>query len=417
MTAACDVAIVGSGPYALSLAAQLGARGVEYRIFGPPMKFWRDMPHGLYLKSLAHATNVVVPDAGHTLAAWCRARSLEDHEPCTMASFADYGLWVQRRFVERLEPTNVARVCVRSPGGFELLLADGERLSARRVVFATGLTHLASVPAALGGLAPRLLSHTFDLHDYSAFRGKDVAVVGAGASAIEAGALVHEAGGRAEILIREGEAVFHGRAERERSFFERARYPASGLGYGLKSRALELAPLALHFAPEGARLRFLRSHLGPAAPWWIQDRVVGKVPIRARTEVAAATPVGDKVLLHLRTPDGDRTEVVDFVIAGTGYEADVDRLAYLDPDLAARLRRVAKGPALSASFESSVEGAYFVGPIAAPSFGPLFRFVCGAKYAAPALARHLAGPARSAAHGLRRVREWLAPKTGSRSVA
>jgi hypothetical protein len=45
---------------------------------------------------------------------------------------------------------------------------------------------------------------------------------------------------------------------------------------------------------------------------------------------------------------------------------------------------------LSMNFESSVPGAYFVGPVAALSFGPLFRFVCGAEFAAPALARHLA---------------------------
>jgi hypothetical protein len=47
------------------------------------------------------------------------------------------------------------------------------------------------------------------------------------------------------------------------------------------------------------------------------------------------------------------------------------------------------------NFQSSVPGAYFLGPIAAFSFGPLFRFVCGAEYAAPALARHLAGPVRA----------------------
>src|ERR1700723_3715475 len=105
-----DVAIVGAGPYALALAAQLRARGVDFRVFGPPMKFWRDMPLGLNLKSLAFATSIYVPEKGHSFPEWCRARKLEDHEPCTMGSFAAYGMDMQGRFVPDLEPVEVTRV-------------------------------------------------------------------------------------------------------------------------------------------------------------------------------------------------------------------------------------------------------------------------------------------------------------------
>ncbi len=412
-----DVVIVGSGPYALSVAAQLGGLGVDYRIFGPPMKFWREMPRGINLKSLAFATNIVVPRRGCTFPDWCRENGLEDHEPCTMASFAEYGLTMQRRFVPGLEDVEVSRVSIGRSRGFDVRLANGEELSAQRVVFATGLTHLASLPGPLRPLPRELVSHTFDLSDYDVFRGKEVAVVGAGASAIEAGALVHEAGGRAEILVREAEAVFHGRMERERSLYERLRWPASVLGYGLKSRALEIAPLALHFVPDRPRVRFVRQHLGPAAPWWIEDRVVGKVPITVRTEVVGAERAGDRVRLRLKTPDGERTLEVDHVIAGTGYVPDVDTIRYLDSDLRRRIRRLEGAPALSMNFECSVKGAYFVGPIAAMSFGPLFRFVGGASYAAPALARHLAGPLRSAAGALRRIGARLDSTIRPASVA
>jgi hypothetical protein len=37
-----------------------------------------------------------------------------------------------------------------------------------------------------------------------------------------------------------------------------------------------------------------------------------------------------------------------------------------------------------------VNGLYFVGPVAANSFGPLMRFAFGANYAARRLSRHLA---------------------------
>ena len=49
-----DVAIIGAGPYGLSVAAHLNALGVDYRIFGKPMQLWRDhMPPGMRLKSQA----------------------------------------------------------------------------------------------------------------------------------------------------------------------------------------------------------------------------------------------------------------------------------------------------------------------------------------------------------------------------
>jgi cation diffusion facilitator CzcD-associated flavoprotein CzcO len=53
-----DVAIIGAGPYGLSLAAHLRGRGVRYRIFGEAMRFWRNMPVGINLKSLAFATSI-----------------------------------------------------------------------------------------------------------------------------------------------------------------------------------------------------------------------------------------------------------------------------------------------------------------------------------------------------------------------
>ena len=49
------VAIIGAGPYGLSLAAHLAARNVEHRIFGHPMRFWSDIAEAggeRYLKSL-----------------------------------------------------------------------------------------------------------------------------------------------------------------------------------------------------------------------------------------------------------------------------------------------------------------------------------------------------------------------------
>jgi len=47
-----DVAIIGAGPYGLSVAACLEGAGVEHRVFGVPMESWsNNMPPGMCLKS------------------------------------------------------------------------------------------------------------------------------------------------------------------------------------------------------------------------------------------------------------------------------------------------------------------------------------------------------------------------------
>jgi cation diffusion facilitator CzcD-associated flavoprotein CzcO len=53
-----SVAIVGSGPYALSLAAHLNPLGIGFRIFGPCMEAWdKHMPPGMFLKSDGFASD------------------------------------------------------------------------------------------------------------------------------------------------------------------------------------------------------------------------------------------------------------------------------------------------------------------------------------------------------------------------
>jgi len=53
------VAIVGAGPYGLSLAAHLAERGVEHRIIGTPMGNWEHhMPDGMFLKSEGLASSI-----------------------------------------------------------------------------------------------------------------------------------------------------------------------------------------------------------------------------------------------------------------------------------------------------------------------------------------------------------------------
>jgi len=384
-----DIAIIGAGPYGLSLAAHLSARRVKYRIFGEPMRFWLNMPVGINLKSLAFATNIYVPKYGHSFPDWCRQHGLEDFEPCTMQSFSAYGLEMQKRFVPDVEEVLVTNVSLRS-NGFELTLSSGEQLLSRKVVVCTGLSGLAQIPDVLRELGPDRMRHTFNISDYSEFRNKTVAVIGAGSSAVEAGALVREAGGSSEVFVRGQEAVFHGRTPRERPLLERIKNPITVLGAGRNSWILQQLPLIVYRLPRERRTRFVKRHFGPASPWWIKDRVLGKVPIHVRHELVEAGNAGQRVQLKMRNGEGSLRNVeVDFVIAGTGYDSDVSRLKFLDPEILDRIQRIERAPTLNINFESSVPGLHFTGPLSFMCFGPLFRFVTGAEVTSRRLARHL----------------------------
>jgi thioredoxin reductase len=134
----------------------------------------------------------------------------------------------------------------------------------------------------------------------------------------------------------------------------------------------------------------VKRYLGPASPWWIKDRVLGKVPIHVRHEVIEIGNANQRVKLKMRNGEGSSRNVeVDFVIAGTGYDASVSRLKFLDPAISDRIHRTERAPTLNSNFESSVPGLHFIGPLSFMCFGPLFRFVTGAEVTARRLARFL----------------------------
>ncbi len=77
MSTITHVAIIGAGPYGLSLAAHLAAANVNVRVFGQPMQFWRtNMPKGMVLKSEGFASNLWDPDGALTLKDFCAIRGL-----------------------------------------------------------------------------------------------------------------------------------------------------------------------------------------------------------------------------------------------------------------------------------------------------------------------------------------------------
>ncbi len=398
MTDNTDVAIVGAGPYGLSVAAHLRRAGLAVRQFGLPMNLWRgSMPRGMYLKSQGFASNLSDPDGAFTLAAFCRSsgRPYADYGlPVPLDTFIAYGEWFQQSAGLAVTEVMVTSL-TRQPGGYQLGLADGETVTARQVVLAIGVEHFAYLPRELSGLPVSACTHSSAHTDLSAFRGQRVLVVGSGQSALESAALLHESGAEVRIVMRRRQVVWNGAPlALDRPLLQRLREPEAGLGSGWSTWFYSRQPGLFRHLPEPTRIYRARTALGPAGASWLRGRVEGEFPILTGYALAGATAGPDGVRLAVTDGAGQRTELAaDHVIAATGYRPDLSRLSFLDPELRAGLRTVARTPALDRNYQTSLPGLYAVGPGVAPTFGPVMRFVYGTEHAARTVRRRVSAAA------------------------
>ncbi|HYM26436.1 MAG TPA: FAD-dependent oxidoreductase, partial [Vicinamibacterales bacterium] len=197
-----DVAIIGTGPYGLSAAAHLEAAGFRVRAFGEPMAFWANtMPEGMLLRSPRVASTIADPGRAFTLESYEASAGLAPAAPVPLSTFVAYGRWFQQHAASFSDPTAVRQV-IGQRVGFQIMLADGRRLTTRRLVVAAGIGPFRSRPAVFDSLAPSSVSHCYEGRKIAEFTGKRVAVIGAGQSALESAALLHERGADVEIIAR-----------------------------------------------------------------------------------------------------------------------------------------------------------------------------------------------------------------------
>ena len=393
MPSTSEIVIIGAGPNGLSIAAHLRAKHVEHRIIGDPMQFWLGhMPKGMLLKSDGFASTLYDPKAEFTLRRYCREHNIEYADlgtPVRVEDFCEYGLSFQQRFAANLENKRVTSI-ERSSAGFSLKLDDGESFAARKVVIATGLSHFEHVPQQLTTLPSNLLSHSSAHVQLNRFKGRDVTVIGGGASATELATLLHEAGSHVRMVARRPFVELHSRMEISRTLAQSIRQPLSPIGPSWKSRFFTDLPLIFHMLPKPVQHRLVKGFLGPAGGWFLRGRF-GKVPLLAGYQIERAQASGDRAILWLKSGTGEERPIeTEHVIAATGYRADIRRLPFLSKAIVSQLKLFQNVPALSSHFESSIPGLFFVGPAAVESFGPLLRFACGAKFTADRLSTHLA---------------------------
>jgi thioredoxin reductase len=315
--------------------------------------------------------------------------------PVPLDTFVSYGQWFADELVPGLEEILVTDI-VRTRSGFELSLSDGTQARARNVVLAAGVEHFARVPQLLAGLGPQWCTHPSQHTDLSVFGGQRVVVVGAGQSALESAALLHESGADVHLVARAEQVVWNGQPlDPARPLPQRIAEPESGLGSGWSTWVYSRHPELFRLLPERTRIYRARTALGPAGGWWLRARVEDQFPVLTGHAVTSATDQGGSVALSLRTRDGISRELTaDHVIAATGYRPDLTRLSFLGGGLRDQLSTVDGTIAVDRAYQSSVQGLYVIGPAVAPTMGPVMRFVYGSEHASTTVARQLAGSSR-----------------------
>ncbi len=375
--------VIGAGPYGLSAASQLRARGIPTHVFGKTMEFWRGMPSGINLKSVWTASTLYGPKGRFSLDHYCAAQNIEKQEPIPLPLFMDYCAWFQQQTVPEIDETYVSQVA-RDGRHFRVELADGRALKTTMVVVATGISDFTYIPSYAQGFSKTLVSHTQDHAELSKFKGRRVVMVGSGQSALEYAALLHEAGAEVEVIAR-GPIIWINRVLYDKTGPARhVFYPASDVGPpGLNW--LISYPLIYRRIPEQTRLKVDKRAIRPAGAQWLRPRVEGLMRLTEFTQIEKVQESGDHLCLSLS--DGSTREI-DHLMLGTGYKPSIDKYRFLDTEMRGQIRTRDGYPVLNSWFESSVPQLHFAGAIAGYTFGPICRFVAGSKVPAAQVAQH-----------------------------
>ena len=311
-----DVLVIGAGQGGLALAAALAHVGIKPVLLDKsPLDFegpWATTARMETLRSPKELTGPALGIPSLSFRAWFIAQfgmeSWSALDKIPRLQWMDYLRWYRR--VTQADVRNGHEVVAIRPladGVVEVdVKAEGQvsTWQTRRLVLATGRDGLggAQIPAFMQGVDKKFWAHSSDEMDYATLAGKHVAVVGAGASAMDSAATALENGAASvDMLIRRSEMPRINKSKGS---------GVPGLTHGQYLLPDEWKWRIRHYInaqqvppPHGSTLRVS----GHANAFFNFGCAVQKVE-----------QVGDK--LHISTPRG--VFVLDFLIISTGFAID-----------------------------------------------------------------------------------------------
>jgi thioredoxin reductase len=373
----CEVAIIGAGPYGLSAAAHLKAAGVSVCVYGEPMKFWaKNMPAGMLLRSPRDASNLSDPEARLSLERYEAASQTPATAPVPIETFVAYGRWFNQQSAPEMDPRGVDAIRT-APNGFVLRLDDGEERRFERVVVAAGIGSFMRKPDVFGRLDPAMASHCYEGRSPREFSGKRVVVIGAGQSALESAALLHEAGAEVEVISRIPALRWIGMHPwlHKMGPLSALLYSKFDVGPAGISRLVAMPSVVRH-VPLGIRDKIRTRAVRSAGSRWLPPRLE-RVKLTTGRSIVDAGASEHRVKLKL---DDGSERTADHVLMGTGYSVDLARYRFMPAELLSRIRVDGGYPVLTSGFSTSLPGLHIIGAPAARSFGPLMYFVAGTEF-------------------------------------
>jgi cation diffusion facilitator CzcD-associated flavoprotein CzcO len=347
-----DVAIVGGGQSGVTIAyalrrAGIGRVTVLEAAAGPATAgVWRTRARMTTLRTPKTRSGPELGNPALGFQAWYEGlhgrEAWEAIGRIARTDWADYLDWYREQVgVAVRYRTKV--VDVEPAGGLLRLHLDvaGRRHTevVRKLVLATGVEGIGGpyLPPVFDGLPGRLHAHTGHDIDFAALRGKDVGILGAATSALDAAAVALESGAR-EVHV----------------FSYRPELVIQQPGGNVPNPG---AQDNFHLLPDEARWRqrWNQASKGSTSPLDTVLRAVAFPNLRLHFNApwAAAREADGRVVVEA----ADGTHAFDFVIAGTGYR--------YDPRTRPELRRVAEHIALwrdvyepAAALRSESLGAY-----------------------------------------------------------
>jgi hypothetical protein len=342
------------------------------------MEFWAEkMPEGMLLRSPRVASNLSDPAHSLTLEAFESAFKVKPEAPLPLETFVDYGKWFSTQLGSDLDQRTV-KSADKNGNGFYLNLEDGERLHCKTLVVAAGVGPFRSKPDVFEKFSREQVSHCYEGREVKKFAGKSVAVVGAGQSALECAALLHEAGANVEVIARSPRLRWIG----QHSWLHHMG-PLSSMLYSshdvgpLGISRLVAYPRIVAWVPLSLRDKIRKRAVRSAGSRWLPERLKN-VKLTTGISIRDAKETGGA--LSLKLSDGTERRV-DHVLLGTGYQVDISRYEFLSPQLVQNVDQFDGYPRLKRGFRCSVPGLHFIGATAARSFGPLLYFVAGTEFA------------------------------------
>lgn len=314
-----DVAIVGAGMAGLAAAFRLRRLGLRrLRIYDRGRSGFEG-PWATYarMETLRSPKELVGPAIGLpnlTFRAWWEARhgqaSFDAIYRIPRLDWMEYLRWYGR----------VAGVPVESET--EMVDLDGDangvvatfrsaagerRVAARRLILATGRDGLGGpyIPPPFRGLPAAHVAHSSDPVDFGRLAGRDVAVLGAGASAIDNAAEALEAGARTVTLL-----------------VRRAGIPRVNKGMGISSPGISLGFFDLPDAERWAINQYIADEAIPP-PRNSMQRVGRHANFAVLTDCGIDGAAIENGRLALATTRGQLT--FDFAVLGTGFTGDWER--------------------------------------------------------------------------------------------